>query len=65
MLSQCIDKRGQEQYNRRECLEVVGILSSVDDKNLQSTVRSILGDIDVDCDQAILKIAIGSKEIEP
>ena len=65
MLSQRIDKRGQEQFSRRQCLEVVGILSSVDDKNLQSTVHSILGDIDVVCDQVILKIAIGSKEIEP
>ena len=34
MLSQRIDKRGQEQFSRRQCLEVVGILSSVDDKNL-------------------------------
>ena len=40
----------QEQYSRRECLEVVGIPSFVDDKNLQSTVCSILGDIDVVCD---------------
>ena len=39
----------QEQHSRRECLEVVGIPSSVDDKNLQSTVYSILGDIDVVC----------------
>ena len=38
------------QYSRRECLEVVGIPSSVDDKNLQCTVCSILGDIDVVCD---------------
>lgn len=28
----------QEQYNRAECLEVVGIPTSVDDKNLQVTV---------------------------
>ena len=39
----------QEQYRRRECLEVVSIPSSIDDKNLQSTVCSILGDIDVVC----------------
>ena len=31
-------------------MEVVGIPSSVDDKNLQSTVCSILGDNDVVCD---------------
>ena len=37
----------QEQYSRRECLEVVGIPSSVDNKNLQATVCSILGDIDI------------------
>ena len=40
----------EEQYDRRVCLEVVGIPSSVDDKNLQSTVCSILGDIDKVCD---------------
>ena len=40
----------QEQYSRRECLEVVGIPSSVNDKNLQSTVCSILGDINLVCD---------------
>ena len=40
----------QEQFSRRECLEVVGILSSVDDKNLQSTACSILGGINVVCD---------------
>ena len=39
----------QEQYSRRESLEVVGIPSSVDDKNLQSTVCSIFGKIDVVC----------------
>ena len=39
----------QEQYRRRECLEVISIPSSIDDKNLQSTVCSILGDIDVVC----------------
>ena len=40
----------QEQYSRRECLEVVSIPSSVDEKNLQSTVCNILVDIDVVCD---------------
>ena len=40
----------QEQYSRKECLEFVGIPSSLDDKNLQSTVCSILGDIGVVCD---------------
>ena len=39
----------QEQYSRRERLEVVIIPSSVDDKYLQSTVCSILGDTDVVC----------------
>ena len=39
----------QEQYRRRECLQVVSIPSSIDDKSLQSTVCSILGDIDVVC----------------
>ena len=40
----------QEQYSRRECLEVVGIPSSVDDKNLQSTACRILGEFDIVCD---------------
>ena len=40
----------QKRYSRRECLEVVGIPSSINDKNLQSTVCSILGDIDLVCD---------------
>ena len=40
----------QEQYSTKECLEVVSIPSSVNDKNLQSTVCSILGDINVLCD---------------
>ena len=40
----------QERYSRRECLEVVGIPPSINHKNLQSTVCSILGDIDVVCD---------------
>ena len=39
----------QEQSSRRECLEVVGIPTSVDDKNLQSTVSNILNEIDVPC----------------
>ena len=40
----------QKRCSRRECLEVVGIPSSINDKNLQSTVCSILGDIDLVCD---------------
>ena len=39
----------QEQYSRRECLEIVGIPISIDDKNLQSTVCNILNKIDVPC----------------
>ena len=39
----------QEQYNRRECLEVVGISTSVNDENLQSSVCNILKEIDVPC----------------
>ena len=39
----------QEQDSRTECLKVVGIPSSLDDKNLQSTVYSILGEIDLVC----------------
>ena len=39
----------QEHYNISECLEVVVIPSSADDKNLQSTLCCILGDIDVVC----------------
>ena len=39
----------QEQYIRRECLEIVGIPVSIDDKNLQATVCNILNEIDVPC----------------
>ena len=39
----------QEQYSRREFLEIVGIPVSVDDKNLQPAVRNILNEIDVPC----------------
>ena len=39
----------QEQYSRRECLEIVDIPVSVDDKNLQATVCNILNEIDVPC----------------
>ena len=39
----------QEQDSRRECLKTVGIPSSLDEKNLQSTVYSILGEIDLVC----------------
>ena len=41
--------RAQEQYSRRECLEIVGIPVSIDDKNLQATVCNILNEIDVPC----------------
>ena len=37
----------QEQYSKRECLKIVGISISIDDKNLQSTVCNILNEIDV------------------
>ena len=39
----------QEQYSRRECLEIVGIPVSITDKNLQETVCNILNEIDVPC----------------
>ena len=41
--------KSQEQDSRRKCLKVVGIPSSLDGKNLQSTVYSILGEIDLVC----------------
>ena len=37
----------QEQYSRREYLEIVDILISADDRNLQSAVCNILNKIDV------------------
>ena len=39
----------QEQYSRRECLEIVDIPVSIDDKNLQATVCNILNKIDHPC----------------
>ena len=39
----------QEQYSRRECLKVIGIPTSVGDKNVQSTACSILNETDVPC----------------
>ena len=39
----------QEQYSRRECLEIVDIPVSIDDKNLQATVCNILNEIDHPC----------------
>ena len=39
----------QEQYSRRECLEIVGIPVSINNKNLQATVCNILNEIDVLC----------------
>ena len=37
----------QEQYNRTECLEIVGIPVSINDKNPRVTVCNILNEIDV------------------
>ena len=45
----------QEQYSRRECFKVVNIPTSVDNKNLQSTVCNILNEIDISCAQEDLK----------
>ena len=39
----------QEQYSGRECLEIVGIPVSINNKNLQATVCNILNEIDVLC----------------
>ena len=39
----------QEQYSRKECLEIVGIPVSINNKNLQATVCNILNEIDVPC----------------
>ena len=39
--------------------------SSGDGKNFQSTICSILGEIDVVCDSTIRKISIGLREAEP
>ena len=39
----------QEKDSRRDCLKVVGIPLSLDDKNLQSTVYSILGESGLVC----------------
>ena len=36
-----------EQYSRRECLEISGILASVADNGLESNVLEILEEIDV------------------
>ena len=51
------------QYSRRERLEVVGIQSSADDINLQSTVCSVLCDIDVVCDSNDCKRVKGDRTI--
>ena len=40
----------QKHYSRKEGLDVVGMQSSGDGKNFQSTICSILGEIDVVCD---------------
>ena len=39
----------QGQYSGRECLEIVGIPVSINNKNLQATVCNILNEIDVLC----------------
>ena len=39
----------QEQYSRKECLEIADIPISIDDKNLQLTVCIILNEIDIPC----------------
>ena len=36
-----------EQYSRRECLEISGILASIADNGLESNVLEILEEIDV------------------
>ena len=45
----------QEKYNRIVCLEIVCALSSLDDKNLQSTVSTFFGDINAVCDSNDIK----------
>ena len=45
----------QEKYNRIVCLEIVCALSSLDDKNLQSTVCTFFGDINAVCDSNDIK----------
>ena len=44
-----ISLHAQEQYSRGECLEIVGIPVSINDKNLQATICNILNEIDVPC----------------
>ena len=39
----------QEQYSRKECLEIVGIPVSINNKNLQATVCNISNEVDVPC----------------
>ena len=55
----------QKHYSRKEGLDVVGMQSSGDGKNFQSTICSILGEIDVVCDSNNMKISIGLREAEP
>ena len=38
-----------EQYSRRECLELVGIPSTIEDNNLENSVCKILNKIEVEC----------------
>ena len=44
-----------EQYSRRECLEISGILASVADKDLESKVSEILEEIDVPIDPTLVE----------
>ena len=47
-----------EQYSRRECLEISGIPASVADKDLESKVLDILEEIDVPIDLPWLRTVI-------
>ena len=44
-----------EQYSRRECLEISGILASVADKDLASKVSEILEEIYVPIDPTLVE----------
>ena len=44
-----------EQYSRRECLEISGIPASVADKDLESKVLEILEEIDVPIDPTLVE----------
>ena len=61
LTSRCIHVR----RSRIDCLKVVGISTSVDDKNLQLTVCNVLNKTDVLVVQKFVKIAIRSKVTSP